>query len=513
MELKRSGGTLLHPSSLPGPYGIGDFGKHAFSFIDFLYESGQKLWQILPLGPTGYGDSPYSCFSAFAGNPLLINPDDLLDKGYLKESDLRTAPDFDDYKVDFGRVIFWKTAILHKAAGVFLKEYSGKRQNAEYKKFLEDNKYWLDDYALFMSIKKHFDNKAGNECVSNSIWHKYWDKGLALRDKGSLAEWRGSNEIQIETYKIWQYFFFKQWSEVKKYAAEKNVKIIGDIPIFIAQDSVDVWANKELFHLNPDGSPSVVSGVPPDYFSKSGQLWGNPIYNWEAMKENGFVWWRERIKHMLKQVDIIRIDHFRGMQAYWEVKAGETTAENGRWKKAKGQDLFAALKAELGDLPIIVEDLGLITKEVRDLRDKWKFPGMAVLQFAFEFDEKGNFNADNCFLPHNHVFYQTVYTGSHDNNTLSGWYFSLDDKMKDRIRRYLGRPDNDIVWEFIRMAYSSVAAYAIIPLQDLLGLDASARMNTPSTLGNNWTWRFGEEQLSDYVKGRLREMAGNYGRI
>lgn len=511
MKLERKSGVLLHPTSFPGPNGIGELGKWAFGFIDFLEETNQTLWQILPLGPTGYGDSPYSCFSAFAGNPLLISLDELAADGLLSASDFADKPDFNPLIIDFGPLIIWKRKLLEKAAGNFIKK-AGKQDKNGYQGFLEFSRDWLDDYALFMSIKEYSERKACEQGENNSIWCSFWDKGLAARDKKAIDDWKKAHTREMEYHKIWQYLFYRQWIKIRHYANSRGIQIIGDIPIFVALDSADVWANRELFFLDKNGAPVVVSGVPPDYFSKTGQLWGNPLYNWDMLEKTDYGWWKMRMKWMLNLVDIIRIDHFRGLQAYWEIPAGEKTAVNGRWVKAGGDKMFSSVKQELGGLPIIVEDLGVITKDVNRLREKWKFPGMALLQFAFEIDEKGKFKAENLFLPHNHIRHQVVYTGSHDNDTIKGWYSSLDDKYRDLIRRYLGRPDHDIVWEFVRMAMSSSAAWALIPLQDLMELGPEARMNTPSTLGNNWAWRYGPEQLTDYLKKRLAEMTEMYGR-
>ena len=511
MEFTRASGILLHPTSFPGPYGIGDLGEAAYRFIDFLVEAKQSLWQVLPLGPTGYGDSPYASFSSFAGNPLLISLDKLVEAGDLTPADLAVVPDFPIDHIDFGWVIHWKTPVLAKAARNFLSGADAARQ-AEFEAFCAEHADWLDDYALFMAVKAVFDRKAREEGVSGATWNNYWDKDIALHRSEAVKRWQKSESENITIWKVWQYYFFSQWQPLREYANERGIKIIGDIPIFVASDSVDVWANRELFYMNKEGQMSVVAGVPPDYFSETGQLWGNPLYNWKEMARQGYQWWINRLQATLRQVDIIRVDHFRGFEAYWEVPAGEDTAINGRWVKAPGVDFFETIKKTLGDLPILAEDLGVITPEVNALREQFDFPGMKVLQFAFDSKEAGGLNATNPFLPHNHTYNSVVYTGTHDNDTTRGWYRARSFEEKDLVRRYLGRADEDIVWDFIRLALASVARYAIIPFQDVLNLDSDARMNTPSTLGGNWDWRYRPEALNDWASGRLVEMVDLYGR-
>lgn len=511
MEFTRASGILLHPTSLPGPYGIGDLGEAAYRFIDFLKETKQSLWQVLPLGPTGYGDSPYASFSSFAGNPLLISLDKLLEAGDLTPADLADVPDFPIDHIDFGWVIQWKTPLLVKAARNFLSG-AGKARQAEFEAFCAEQVHWLDDYALFMTVKEFFDRKAREEGVSGAMWSNYWDKDIALHRPQAVKRWQKSEAENITLWKVWQYYFFSQWQPLREYANEHDIKIIGDIPIFVAPDSVDVWANRELFYLDKEGQMTVVAGVPPDYFSETGQLWGNPLYNWKALAKQGYQWWIDRLQATLRQVDIIRVDHFRGFEAYWEVPAGEETAINGRWVKGPGAGFFETVKETLGDLPILAEDLGVITREVEALREQFGFPGMKVLQFAFDSKEAGGLNATNPFLPHNHTYNSVVYTGTHDNDTTRGWYRERSEQEKDLIRRYLGRSDEDIVWDFIRLALASVARYTIIPFQDVLNLDSDARMNTPSTLGGNWDWRYRPEALSDWASGRLVEMVDLYGR-
>jgi 4-alpha-glucanotransferase len=511
MELTRASGILLHPTSFPGPHGIGDLGQPAFDFIDFLVEAGQTLWQILPLGPTGYGDSPYASFSSFAGNPLLISLEKLVEWGDLKPRDLVDPPDFPIDTVDYGWVIAWQIPLLEQAAENFLSSASRARQ-AKFGRFCAENANWLDDFALFMAVKERYDQQALAEHVFGAMWNNYWDADIALRKPDAVERWKKQQAPAIATHKVLQFFFFEQWRALRSYANENGIRIIGDIPIFVAPDSVDVWANRELFKLDKQGQPTVVAGVPPDYFSETGQLWGNPLYDWDALADQGFQWWQDRIRATLNMVDIVRIDHFRGFEAYWEVPAGQETAIKGRWVKAPGMRLFEAIERDLGDVPVLAEDLGVITPDVEALRDHFNLPGMRILQFAFDSKEAGLLNATNSFLPHNHSFNSVVYTGTHDNDTTRGWYRERTPEEKDLIRRYLSRPDHDLVWDFIRMAMASVACFAIVPMQDVLSLDSDARMNTPSTLGGNWVWRYRPEVLNGWVAGRLRELVDLYGR-
>lgn len=511
MEFTRASGILLHPTSFPGPHGIGDLGEAAFQFIDFLVEAKQSLWQVLPLGPTGYGDSPYASFSSFAGNPLLINLTKLVEAGDLTADDLAEVPPFPVDAIDFGWVIHWKMPLLERAARNFLANASAERR-ADFEAFCAQQAGWLDDFALFMAVKEHYDRKAAAEDVFGAMWSNFWDKDIALRRPAALKRWRQEQADAIAVKKVLQYYFFQQWAAVKTYANEHGIRIIGDIPIFVAPDSVDVWANRELFFLDKEGQPTVVAGVPPDYFSASGQLWGNPLYDWKKMTAQGYQWWINRIRATLNLVDIIRIDHFRGFEAYWEVPAGETTAINGRWIKAPGTSLFEVIERELGQLPLLAEDLGVITPEVEALRDHFKFPGMLILQFAFDAGEAGAQPGVNSYLPHNHRRNAVVYTGTHDNNTTLGWYQERTPAEKDLVRRYLARPDDDVVWDFIRLALASVARFAIIPFQDALNLGSDARMNTPSVLGGNWAWRYRSEALNPWVSTRLSELVELYGR-
>ena len=496
MEFERASGILLHPTSLPGKYGIGELGHAAYEFINFLRDSSQRLWQIMPLGPTGYGDSPYACFSAFAGNHLLISLDKLVEEGLLNSSDLDDTPDFSHDKIDYGPVIEYRLRILRKSFDVFTKNNDAHRK-AEFEQFCTQHADWLEDYALFMALKE------SNRGASWNTWG--WE--LATRQPDTLDRWRRRLEKPMLAHKYFQYLFFKQWAAVKQYANDNGIKIIGDIPIFVAYDSADVWANPGLFHLNEAGEPTLVAGVPPDYFSKTGQLWGNPLYRWDAVAETGYAWWIKRISACLSLVDILRIDHFRGFESYWEVPATEPTAVKGQWVKGPGADLFKAIKNALGKLPIIAEDLGVITPEVEALRDKLKFPGMRVLQFAFASD------AENRDLPHKYPRNSVVYTGTHDNDTAMGWYQgSSTEYERGRALEYMGTDANEFNWSLIRLAFSSVANTAIIPLQDLMGLGTDARMNYPSTLGGNWAWRFRPEMINDHIRGKLRWFTELYGR-
>ena len=511
MSYTRASGILFHPTSLPGPHGIGDLGESAYHFIDFLASARQKLWQGLPLGPTGYGDSPYASFSTFAGNPLLINLNRLVEAGDLTPEDLADVPAFPVDKVDYGWVIYWKVPLLEKAAEAFLKRKKDPRQ-AEFEAFCAEQAHWLDDFALFMAVKEEYDERAKKNNVFGAMWSNYWKKDIALRQPEAMEKWRKRRKTAIAIQKVLQFYFFQQWGQLRRYANEHGIKIIGDIPIFVAPDSVDVWANAELFYLDEQGHPTVVAGVPPDYFSATGQLWGNPLYRWDVMQKNGFRWWIDRIRATLNLVDIIRIDHFRGFEAYWEIPASEETAVNGQWVKAPGVELFEAVKETLGTLPILAEDLGIITPEVNALRDRFNFPGMNILQFAFDAQESGGLNANNSYLPHNHRRNSLVYTGTHDNDTTRGWYETRSEGEHIAVQRYLGRSDDDIVWSFIRLALASVAQYAIFPMQDILDLGTEARMNTPSVLGGNWAWRIQTEALNHSVYERLADLTCLYGR-
>ena len=493
---ERCAGILLHPTSLPGPFGIGDIGSGARAFVDFLAEAGQSLWQVLPLGPTGYGDSPYASFSAFAGNPLLIDLERLAEEGDLERAELDAAPSFPTGTVDYGAVIPWKRGLVARAAARFRRSARGRRRDA-FERFCAENADWLEDFALFMAIKDHH---------GGAPWDT-WDWALASRQPEALREAARELDEAIFAWRYGQFRFFDQWDALKRYANSKGIRIVGDLPIFVAYDSADLWANPHLFHLDEKLKPTKVAGVPPDYFSPTGQLWGNPLYRWDVMAADGYRWWLARLRQALRTADIIRLDHFRGFAAYWEVPAGETTAVSGRWVKGPGEEFFRAAEAALGELPIIAEDLGLITPDVHALREKFGLPGMAVLQFAFTTDWR------NAYLPHNHRPNLVVYTGTHDNETTVGWFGSRRREERRKVEAYLGPTDEPINWALIRMAYRSVARMAIVPLQDVLGLGNEARMNAPGRLGGNWAWRFRAEALTPELSARLRTLAETYDRI
>lgn len=499
MKFERASGVLLHPTSFPGPYGIGDLGGVAYRFVDFLQQTGQKLWQILPLNPTGYGDSPYTCFSAFAGNPLLISPDILLGQGFLDPADLQNVPGFPWERVDYGAVQQWKMELLNHSYELF-QQRATPEVKAQLAAFEQANAGWLEDYALFMAAKS-----ANN----GALWTE-WDKGLALRDPAVLAEWREKLAGPIAFQKYIQYIFFDQWLNLKRYANERDVKIVGDIPIFVAYDSSDVWAHPELFYVNETGQQTFVAGVPPDFFSPTGQRWGNPLYRWKTLTQTDYTWWIERFRLAFQVVDIVRLDHFRAFDSYWEVPAEEETALNGRWVRGPGAALFKAVFQTLGEKPVIVEDLGSITPAVKALRDELGFPGMRILQFAF--DGKST----HPYLPHNYISNTLVYTGTHDNNTTTGWYNDLADYEKERVLRYLGASwtlsPGEVTWQLVRLAWASVADLAIAPLQDLLGIGSEGRMNKPGFLGGNWDWRYHPDSLSDWLRSNLSEITLLFGR-
>jgi 4-alpha-glucanotransferase len=493
----RTAGILLHPTSLPGKYGIGDLGKNAYKFIDFLKNSGQSLWQIFPLGPTGYGDSPYQCFSAFAGNPLLISPDLLLEKNLLSEIDLRDVPFFDQTNIDYGETITYKTKLLKQA-------YSNFKNNSvelgkSYNEFCENNKSWLDDYSLFMAAKAHHGGVQWTE----------WKEDIALRKAGAIEKWTDKLADEIQYQKFIQFLFNEQWMNLKTYANEKGIKIIGDLPIFIAYDSSDCWANKELFSVDETGKLETVAGVPPDYFSETGQLWGNPLYRWDEMEKNDFAWWRRRFENLFAMVDIVRVDHFRGFDAYWEIPGDAETAINGKWIQAPGKKFFESIKKHLGKLPIIAEDLGVITQSVADLRDEFEFPGIKIMQFAFGPD------GDKKFLPHNHIPNCIVHTGSHDNDTTKGFF----DKAKEKepeiynwAQMYLNYFGEDMCDALIKTVYASVANTVVIPMQDVLNLGGEARMNFPGKLGGNWGWRFTWDQINEELEKKYLTLVDIYER-
>jgi len=495
VKILRSSGILLHPTSLPGRYGVGDLGKHAYHWVDFLAAARQHLWQVLPLGPTGYGDSPYQSFSAFAGNPLLISLEDLVSRGWLQPADLNSSPPFPEDRVDYGAVIPFKRDRLHQAYGRFHR-HAAEEDWTSFQAFCRATAHWLDDFALFMALKDHFQ----------VAWNE-WPRDIRLRQPQALDHYRRTLANEIDEHRFIQWLFFLQWDALKIYAHRKGIRIIGDVPIFVAFDSADVWAHPELFHLDDEGNPTVVAGVPPDYFSPTGQLWGNPLYRWDVLARQGYRWWIDRLRAALHMVDIVRLDHFRGFEAYWEIPVGMPTAEVGRWVKGPGDAFFRTLKDALGDMPIIAEDLGVITPEVKAMRERWGFPGMKVLQFAFS-------GPDNPYLPHNYTSsHCVVYPGTHDNDTTVGWFRRLDAKTQAFVRAYLGRDGSDIAWDLIRLAWQSVAAFAITPLPDVLRLGSEARMNLPGRPDGNWSWRFRRQQLDPALGEALAEMTHVYGRV
>ena len=507
MKFPRSSGILLHITSLPGRFGVGDLGPCAYEFADFLASAGQKLWQVLPLNPTGYADSPYQCFSAFAGNHLLLSFERLRDAGILEASDLASMP-FPEDSVDYGSVIDFKLGVLRRAAQVFFAD-AARPDRAAFERFCERSASWLDDYALFMACKDvHPDN----------TWAT-WDSPIRRRDPLAIEEWSAKLAPGIQAHQYWQFEFFRQWEQLKAYCRERNIRVMGDIPIYVAHDSSDVWAHPDLFQLNDQGLPTAVSGVPPDYFSATGQLWGNPIYRWDAQAANVYAWWIERFRASLKWFDMVRLDHFRGFEAYWEIPAGERTATNGRWIKGPGAQLLSALQNAIGELPIVAENLGVITPPVEKLRRQFGLPGMSLLQFAFGNDPQGP-----SFRPHNYSRDLVAYTGGHDNDTTVGWWSSSgandstrtpEDVRKERqfARDYLDlRDDDEIHWVMIRAVLSSVADVAVVPLQDVLGLGSEARMNLPGTTSGNWRWRYRRDVLTDTLAAKLRSLTTIYDR-
>ncbi|KUO71999.1 MAG: 4-alpha-glucanotransferase [Clostridia bacterium BRH_c25] len=500
MKFDRESGILLHITSLPSRYGIGELGSEAYRFVDFLVRSRQKLWQILPLGPVGYGESPYQCFSAFAGNTMLISIEKLIEWRLLDQEDAGVTPDFDARGVEFDRVRVFKENLYRKAYASFKAAGTDKG----YDRFSEENKYWLDQFSLFMALKEYFGGIPWN----------LWEKGIAFRDSGALEYYKDKLAREIEYQRFLQYMFFSQWHELKAYANKQGVKIIGDLPIFVSYDSCDAWSQRTLFELDEAGNPAKVAGVPPDYFSETGQFWGNPHYKWDEMEKDDFKWWRDRLDLMLKVVDIIRIDHFRGFERYWEIPGGEKTAQKGCWVKAPGKELFQVLKAYKGDMPIIAEDLGFITREVEELKNEFEFPGMKILQFTF------GRGSEERFLPHNYEENSVVYTGTHDNDTTVGWYLKMkgtDPGAIDELKRYFGIAEelgeNTMCWTLIESAFGSRANTAIIPMQDVLCLGSEARMNIPSTIGGrNWVWRLEEGLLAEELEERLARLSVLYNR-
>jgi 4-alpha-glucanotransferase len=496
MRFKRSSGILLHPTSFQGPYGIGDIGSAALRWIDFLSNAGCGLWQVLPIGPTGYADSPYQCFSSFAGNPLLISPEALLKDDLLHPDDLYDHPVFPDDHVDFGALIPWKLSLLDRSFNRYQHNKSSKL-NAELDEFRASQSSWLEDFALFMALK---------EAHQGAPWPS-WEKPLRQRQPEALAEARHqyTSAIQRQIYR--QFLFYRQWLKLRDYAHNKGILIIGDIPIFVAHDSADVWVNPHLFFMDNTGMPTVVAGVPPDYFSPTGQLWGNPLYRWEEHAKTGYSWWLKRIKATLALVDIIRIDHFRGFAGYWEVPGKAKTAEIGCWTPGPGKDFFHTIRQSLGDLPIIAEDLGVITPDVVDIRDTFGLPGMKIMQFAFDS------TPEDPFLPHNYPVNCVVYTGTHDNDTAKGWYQRVSETEKATYRDYMNRDGSQVSWDLIRGIWSSVAVFCLAPMQDFLNLGNEARMNYPGNPSGNWMWRMADNSLTHELQDKIKQLNYLYSRM
>ena len=496
--IPRSSGVLLHISSLPGRFGIGDLGPNAYRFADFLAETGQRIWQVLPLVPVGHGNSPYSSPSTFAGNPLFLSPDLLVEAGLL--SDISKPTDLPADRVDYGRVSDYKYGLLGRAFDRF---HAQGMRHGDFDRFCAENSYWLDDYALFMALKAAF---------GGAPWIE-WPERLATREPHALKAAANEHAQRINRHKFFQYAFFSQWNDLKSYCNERSISLFGDLPIYVAHDSADVWAHRDLFFLDEVGRTTVVAGVPPDYFSETGQRWGNPIYRWERMRENGYAWWTRRFENIFKQVDLIRLDHFRGFAGYWEIPSDEETAINGQWIEGPGSSLFRALEEKLGPLPLVAEDLGMITPDVKELMREFGFPGMAVLQFAFHEE------ADHPFLPHNLPRNVVAYTGTHDNDTIAGWWQALQVSAGEKrpvqfAREYLAlnQVDEPMHWAAMRAMLASPSDYVLSPMQDLLGLGTHARMNTPGLAEGNWTWRFRWEQVTAGVTDRLRTLTAVYGR-
>ncbi len=495
-KIKRAAGILLSITSLPSGYGIGDLGRNAHKFVDFLNEIDHKYWQILPLGPTGFGDSPYQSFSAFAGNELLISPEKLAEKGLIALQEITNFPEQVNSKIEYGRVIKLKHLVYSKAFNVFNSKYLTSN---DFEGFCTEHSGWLEDYSLFRVLKDFFPGKHWLE----------WPTEFKNKNQCELEKFKHEHLNEINFYKFLQFEFFNQWAELKNYATEQNINIIGDIPIFVASDSADLWSNPELFYLDENKNPLVIAGCPPDYFSPTGQLWGNPLYNWKRMEEDNFGWWKQRIASLLKLVDIIRIDHFRGFEAYWEIPANSKTAENGKWVKASGYKFFNELKKEFNEISIIAEDLGVITKEVEKLRDDFDLPGLKILQFAFGGD------ATNPYLPHNFLPNSVVYTGSHDNETLKGFLErekELNSNIIEHAKEYLNSDYDNLFCEIIRSAYSSVAKLVILPMQDFLELGNEARMNFPGKAAGNWQWRFDFSQIKKEKKEFHKKLINLYNR-
>jgi len=508
MSFPRASGVLLHPTSLPGRHGIGDLGPPAFDFVDRLAAAGQRIWQVLPLGPTGYGDSPYQSFSVFAGNPLLVSLEVLVEEGFLTDAEAGDGRQFAAGSVDYPRVIEHRRQVWPRLVQRF--DQAGPVLRDRFDRFCGQHAQWLDDYALFMAVKDAHDQVAWTE----------WEPDIAGRDPAAVARWTKRAAREIRQHKLTQFVFFDQWARLRAHCRARSIDLLGDLPIFAAHDSADVWARRELFRLDADGQPTVVAGVPPDYFSATGQLWGNPHYDWSLLQQNGYAWWIDRIRTLLLLVDRLRLDHFRGFVAAWEVERGATTAVHGQWRQGPGASLFESVQRALGaaSLPFVAENLGVITPPVEALRAQFGFPGMAILQFAFGTDPQAP-----DFRPHNYAHNLAVYTGTHDNDTTVGWWTgaaghstrSAEDieRERDYAQRYLCLNRSDVHWEFIRAALASVADTAIVPVQDLLGLGSEARMNQPGLPAGNWRWQLRPGQLTAEVTQRLAGLTETYERI
>jgi 4-alpha-glucanotransferase len=495
-SLDRSAGVLLHPTSLPSRFGIGDLGPSADAYLRWLASTGVSWWQVLPLHPPGPGWSPYSALSTFAGSELLISPEQLVDDGLLVAARLDEVPEFPAAWVDYGAVSRWKRALMRDAFAAHRRD--PRRDLAdELESFRERHRQWLEDWALFLALRRHHDGAA---------WYD-WPRPLAFREPEAIADWRDHHRDEIEIVVFCQFLFFRQWARVRETARAVGVSILGDVPIFVARDSADVWAHPDLFQLDENREPVVVGGAPPDYFSATGQLWGNPVYDWKGMAERGFPWWIERLRHELKLADAVRLDHFRGFAAYWEVPADHDVATNGRWVPGPGLAFFNTVAEALGGLPFVAEDLGEITADVVELRKQLELPGMAILQFAFTPADR------SLFLPYQLEPDLVVYTGTHDNNTSLGWYLEdAGEVERDFVRRYCGTDGHDIHWDLIRLAMASVGSLAIVPHQDLAGLGSDCRMNTPSVADGNWTFRITPWMLSADIRNRLADLVWVYGR-
>lgn len=489
MRFPRSCGILVHPSSFPSKYGMGDFGSEAKTFIDFLVETDQSIWQVLPLGPTGFGDSPYASYSAFAGNHYFISLDILVEKSLLNSDEVIEAQMPITAKADYS-TSYSKKNSLYKIASDRFYENLTDEEDLRLKAFCVENQFWLNDYCLFIACSIQNNRE---------VWNK-WSPEMVRREPDAIAKFEKEQKEEIN-YQIWlQYEFFNQWYSLKEYANSRGIRVIGDIPIFVDHNSADVWAHQKYFEVDKKGNRKLVAGVPPDYFSETGQLWGNPLYKWKVMEKDGYAWWVERFRQMFELYDAMRVDHFRGFDAYWQVDANEKTAVKGDWIDGPGKKLFKKIKEQLGELPIIAEDLGVMTPSVEDLRDSFEFPGMKILQFAFDSDSK------NSFLPHNYTQNCVVYTGTHDNDTTIGWFKTAPEIERHKAREYSLSDDHDIQWALIRLGMLSVADQAIFPLQDLMNLDGSHRMNLPGTVENNWNWRYTPDMLNSVDKSRMKHL-------